>query len=72
MAHFKLYGQDAKLIDEEDKYKVIKYTIEGRTVAELIPLSECCSLCESLLKSFDDGHGGLEYYCSNKECEDSI
>lgn len=72
MTNFKLYGLDAKNIDEEDTYKVVKYTIEGRLVAELIPLSACCEKCKELLKAFDDGHGDSEYYCVNKECSESI
>ncbi len=68
--NLKVYGDEAKKLETGEKFKVVKYTIEGRTVAEFVPLEHFCEKCEEFLKRVDLGHDDEEYVCANEKCSE--
>ena len=68
----KLYGDDAKRIDGEITYKIVKYTrkTDGVLVAELVPTYYFCSVCGEWLKEIDLGHDDTDLMCLNEACSE--
>jgi hypothetical protein len=66
----KVYGKDADKLETGEKFKTVKYSIEGRTVVEFVPLEEFCETCGEYLKRIDIGHDDYDYICSNEKCSE--
>lgn len=63
----KCFGKEAKKIETGDKFKAIKYSVEGHDVVEFVPLEEFCNECGEYLKRIDIGHDDYDYICETCE-----
>ncbi len=63
----KVFGDEAKKIDEGDEFKAVKYSVEGHNVVEFVPLEAFCNECGKFLKRIDIGHDDYDYECP--KCE---
>ena len=63
----KVFGDEAKKIDEGDEFRAVKYSIEGHDVVEFVPLEDFCKDCGDYLKRIDIGHDDYDYIC--EKCE---
>lgn len=71
MSNLKVFGLDAKALETGEQFKVVKYTIEGREVAEFIPIEAFCEKCGEFLKEVYIGHDDYDYVCANDKCSES-
>lgn len=59
----KVFGKEAKAIEEGDEFRAVKYSIEGHDVVELIPRGFFCNVCATLMKVIDIGHDDTDLEC---------